>query len=55
MAAVLVPGQSVLGDRLPRRGVGDELADAWPDPWIAIERAHPDADWVGVVGVAAKQ
>jgi hypothetical protein len=48
-------GQSVVGDRLPRRGIGDELADAWPDPRIAIERSHPDSDRVGVVGVAAEQ
>jgi len=50
-----VPGQSVVGDRLPRCGGGDELADAWPDPWIAVECSHADADWIGVVGVAAKQ
>ena len=48
VATFLVPGQSVVGDRLPRRGVGDELADARPDPRITVERPHPDADRIGV-------
>jgi len=55
VAAFLVTGQSVVVDRLPRRGIGDELADARPDPRITIERSHPDADGVGVPGVAAEQ
>jgi len=55
VAAFLVTGQSIVGDRLPWRGIRDELADARPDPRITIERSHPDADGIGVVGVSAEQ
>jgi hypothetical protein len=50
-----VAGQSVVGDRLPRRGIGHELTDARPDPRIIVERPHPDADRIGVIGIAAKE
>jgi len=55
VAALLVTGQTVVGDRLPGRRIGDELADARPDPRVTIERSHPDADRIGVAGVAAEQ
>src|SRR6266536_324433 len=55
VAALGVAGQTVLGDRLPRRGIGDKLTDARPDPWIVVERPHPDADRIGVTGIAAKE
>ncbi len=42
-----VARQSVVGDRLPRRGIGDELANARADPGIVIEGAHTDADRIG--------
>src|SRR5437867_697870 len=32
-----VAGQSVLGDRLPRCGIGHKLTDARPDPRIVVE------------------
>jgi hypothetical protein len=40
MTALGVAGHSVVGDRLPGRGVGDVLADARPDPGIVVERSH---------------
>jgi len=55
VAALLVTGQTVVGDRLPGRRIGDELADARADPRVTIERSHPDADRIGVAGVAAEQ
>ena len=54
VAALRVTGQAVVGHLLPRRGIGDERADAGPDPGIAVERAHADADRVGVAEVAAE-
>src|SRR4051794_24220618 len=50
-----VAGQSVVRDRLPRRGRGDELPRAGPDPGILVERPHPDADRIGVARIAAEQ
>ena len=55
VATLGVAGQPVVWDRLPRRSVGDELADAGPDPGIAIERSDANADRIGVVRVSAKQ
>src|SRR5258706_9236496 len=55
VSALGVAGQSVVGDRLPRCGVCDELTDARPDPGIAVERAHPDGDRVGVAGGVGEQ
>ncbi len=55
VATLGVAGQPVVWDRLPRRSVGDELADAGPDPGIAVERSDANADRIGVVRVAAKQ
>src|SRR5438105_3348998 len=48
-------GQSVVGDRLPRRGVGDELADARSDPGIAVERAHANREWIGMARVVSEE
>ncbi len=42
-------------DRLPRRGVGHELAEARAHARIAVEGAEPDAHLAGVPGVAAEQ
>ena len=55
MAALGVSGKAIVGDRLPRRGVVHELADAPPDSRIVVERAHPDADRIGVTGIAAEE
>src|SRR4051812_36978107 len=46
--------QSVVLNRLPRRGVGDEGADTRPDPRIAVERAHADTDRLRVAEVATE-
>ena len=54
VATLGVVGQSVVGDWLPRCGVGDELATARADPGIVIEGAHENADRIGVVRVAAE-
>src|SRR5712691_2590356 len=55
VATLGVAGQSVVGDRFPRRGVGHKLTDARPDPRIVVERPHPDADRIGVIGIAAEE
>src|SRR4051794_24066960 len=55
MTALGEARQAVFRDRLPRRSVGRELADARADPRILIERPHADADRIGVAGVAAEQ
>jgi hypothetical protein len=55
MATLGVAGQSVVGDRLPRRGVRHKLTDARPDHGIVVERPHPDADRIGVTGIASKE
>src|SRR5438132_12950368 len=55
VATLGVAREPVVWDRLPRRGVGHELADARPDPRIAVERPHADADRIGVIRVAAEQ
>jgi hypothetical protein len=47
--------QTVVGDRLPRRGVAHELADTRSDAWIAGEGTHADPDRVGVRGITAEQ
>src|SRR5688500_15981542 len=48
-------GQAVVGDGLPGRGVRDVLAVRRPDAGVGVESAHPDADRVVVVGVAAEE
>src|SRR4051812_7493081 len=48
VTALRVAGQPVVRDRLPRRGVGGELADARPPARVAVEGAHADADRVRV-------
>jgi hypothetical protein len=55
VATLGVAGQSVVGDRFPRCGAGRELTDARSDPGIVVEGSHPDADRVGVTGIAADQ
>src|SRR5215467_1866897 len=55
VATLGVARQSVIWDWLPRRGVGDELTDAWSDCRILVERPHPDADRIRVSGIAAVQ
>src|SRR5215213_446226 len=47
-----MPGEPVVRDRLPRRGVADELPDARPDAGVVVERAEADADRIGVGQVA---
>ena len=54
VATLGVAGQPIVWDRLPRSGVGHELADARPDPGIAVERPHANADRIGVVRVASE-
>src|SRR3954453_5395880 len=49
--ALGVARQSVVGDRLPDGGVGDELAHARPDSRVAVEGPHADPDRVGVARV----
>ena len=44
-------GRPSVGDLLPRRGVGDERADAGPDPGIAVEGAHGGPDESGWLGL----
>src|SRR4051794_37391725 len=51
VAALGMAREAVVRDRLPGGGVGDELADARPDPGVLVERAHADADRIGVAGV----
>ena len=41
---LLVARKPVLRDRLPARGVGDELMPARSDPGIGVERAQPHPD-----------
>src|SRR5947207_4820997 len=55
VTALGVGGHSVVGDRLPGRGVGDELADARPDAGIVVEGSHADADRIGVARIAAEE
>src|SRR5215216_1318930 len=53
--ALVVARESVVRDRLPGRGVGDELARGRPHGWIAVERAEADANLRRIVRVAAEQ
>ena len=53
--ALVVPGQPVVGDRLPRGRVRDELPVLRPDAGIAVERAEPDADDPGSGRAAAPE
>src|SRR5437763_14342963 len=46
--------QAVVGDRLPRRGVCDELVKGRTDARIAVDRAETDPDSRGVRGAAAE-
>src|SRR6185369_283254 len=46
--------QAVVGDRLPGRRVGDELAHAGPDARVTVEGAHPDAHPILVLGVTTE-
>ncbi len=55
VATLGVAWQSIVWDRLPRRRVRHELADARSDPRIAVECTHPNADRIGVVWVAAEE
>src|ERR687896_511476 len=48
-------GQAVVGDGLPGRRVSDVLPVRGPDAGVGVEGAHPDADDVVVVGVAAEE
>ena len=54
VATLGVAGQPIVWDRLPRRGVRHELADARANPGIIIERPDANADRIGVGGIAAK-
>jgi hypothetical protein len=47
--------QPVVGDRLPGRGIGHELADARPYPRITVKSPYTNADRVRVTGIAAEQ
>ncbi len=53
MPTLGMAGQPVIRDVLPRRGIGHELADTRSNPRVAVEGAHPNAVWVGVVRVEA--
>jgi hypothetical protein len=55
VAALGIAWQIVVGDRLPRRGVAHELADARSDAWIPVEGAHADPDRVGVREITSEQ
>ena len=55
VATLGVAGQSIVGDRFPRSGVGDKLTDARPDSGIDIEGPHPDRDRIGVTGITSEQ
>src|SRR5215208_1551144 len=50
-----VARQSVVGNRLPGRGIGHELAGARPDPRITVERPHPNADRISVARIASEE
>src|SRR5712691_850886 len=54
-SSLRVAGEAVVRKSLPRRGVGDELAVARPDPGIAVERAEADADELRTIRVPAPQ
>src|SRR5205809_4015394 len=45
--------KAVVGNRLPRYGVRDELSVLRPDSRIRVERAHPDADHLRIFPRAA--
>jgi hypothetical protein len=47
--------QPVVGDRLPRHGVGDELPPRGPDAGVAVEGAEPDRGHVRVLRVPAPE
>src|SRR4051794_32039921 len=55
VAALRMPRQPIVRDRLPRRRRAYELPHARPDARVLVERAHPDPDRVGVARVAAEQ
>src|SRR5436305_10419177 len=55
VATLGVARESVVRDRLPWRCVGNELAHAWANPGIAVERPHANANRIGVGGIVAKQ
>src|SRR5215813_10132191 len=48
------PRQPVLGQRLPRRREGHELAHRGANAWIVIEGTHPNADGLRVARVRAE-
>src|SRR5436305_575674 len=54
-AAALKALEPVVRQRLPRRRRLEPLAVARPDARVAVERAEPDADHLGVVGAAAPE
>src|SRR3954468_10316075 len=55
VAAFGMARQPVVGDRLPRRPGADELGNAGAGSGVLVQRAHADADRIGVAGVAAEQ
>src|SRR5438105_9472379 len=52
--ALGVTGEPVVGDGLPPRRVGDELAHARADAWVRVEPAQADAHAAGILGMAAE-
>src|SRR4029078_4087455 len=50
-----MPREAVVGDWLPRGGLGDELGIRGGDARVAVEGAHADDDLGVVVGVAAEE
>ena len=46
---------AVVGDRLPRHGVGDELPPRGADAGIAVEDAEPDREHVRILRMAAPE
>src|SRR5205823_4023549 len=47
--------EAVVRQRLPGSGVGDEGPVRGPDAGIAVDRAEPDADHLGILGIAAPE
>src|SRR5205807_2698039 len=47
-----VARQAVIRDRLPRSGVGDELAGARTDAGVLIEDADPHSDLLRILAIA---
>jgi hypothetical protein len=46
--------RKVIGDGIPWCAIGDESMKLWSNPWIIIERAHPNRYLRAVRPIAAE-